>query len=64
MIGALHSAAWLSEALQSVGEQIPGHPLSVGESARESGECRRERKAEPDDRLQRERVRVRERQYL
>lgn len=54
VIGALRSAAWLWEALQSVGEQIPGHPLSVGESSREGGECRREREAEPDDRLQRE----------
>lgn len=53
VIGTLRSAACLWEALQSGGEQIPGHPLSVGESAREGGECRREREAEPDDRLQR-----------
>lgn len=41
--------------MPSVGEPIPGHPLSVGESAREGGRCKGERGKKQDDRLERER---------
>lgn len=40
---APHTAPLWLEAEPSVGELIPGHPLSVGERAREGGECKRGR---------------------
>lgn len=46
---------WLLEAVPSVGAHIPGHPLSVGESVREGGECRRGRET-AERRLQRENI--------
>ena len=56
---------WQQEAVPSVGELIPGHPLSVGEKAREGGVFRaRERDGETEGGRKKKKANEIEREYI